>query len=180
MSMRIADGLMNFKCRLHFYILIWFICAVYCKTWSALHAIRGFRMQRDPKGNRLPFVTAPKVIWALLANCQRVTEHRMQYTFIFADFLEFAGGSWYPFAFCKKELDTFWSRNKRGQVTLSNKVTRVFSFICYINQFLPWKQIHEKWRKILKVANKVVFVWIRAPAAICQRNLRIARKADHV
>ena len=116
----------------------------------ALHAICGFRMQRDPKGNRLPFVIAPKVIWALLANCQRVTEHRMQYTFIFADLLGFAGGSWYPFAFFKKESDTFWSRNKRGQVTLSNKVTRVFSFICYINQFLPWKQIQENEEKFWK------------------------------
>ncbi len=37
--------------------------------WSALHAIRRFRMQSDQKGHRLPFATAPKVIWALLANC---------------------------------------------------------------------------------------------------------------
>jgi hypothetical protein len=47
-------------------------------TWSALHAIRRFRMQSDQKGDWLPFATAPKVIWALLANGQRVTENRMQ------------------------------------------------------------------------------------------------------
>ncbi len=106
----------------------------YGKTWSALHAIRGFRMQSNPKGNRLPFATAPKVILALLVNCQRAMEHRMQYTFVFVDFFGFSGSSWYPFAFCKKELNTFWSRNKRGQVNLSNKVTRVFSFASYANQ----------------------------------------------
>jgi hypothetical protein len=50
-------------------------------------------MQSNPKGNRLPFATAPEVIWALLANCQRVMEHRMQYTLIFPDFLVFAGSS---------------------------------------------------------------------------------------
>jgi hypothetical protein len=40
-------------------------------------------MQNNPKGNRLPFATAPKVICALIANCQRATEHRIQYTFNF-------------------------------------------------------------------------------------------------
>ncbi len=75
---------------------------------------------------------------------------------------------------------TYWSRNKRGQVTFSNKLTWVFSFACYINQSLPWKQIHEQFRKILKVVNKVVFVWNRALAAIRLRNWRIANNSDHV
>jgi hypothetical protein len=29
---------------------------------------------------------------------------------------------------CKNEFDTIWSRNKRGQVTLTNRVAWVFSF----------------------------------------------------
>ena len=47
-------------------------------TCSALHAIRGYRRQMGLKGNRLPFATAPQVIWALLATWQRVMKHRMQ------------------------------------------------------------------------------------------------------
>ncbi len=99
----------------------------YCKAWSALHAFRGFRMQSNAKGNRLPFATAKKGIWALLANCQRVMEHRMQYTLTFSDFLDFAAGSWFPFALCKKELDTFWSRKKGASNPFcSARLMRVF------------------------------------------------------
>jgi hypothetical protein len=36
------------------------------------------RMQSGEKGDRLSFATAPKIIWALLANRQRVIEHRMK------------------------------------------------------------------------------------------------------
>ncbi len=43
-----------------------------------VHAIHRYRMQNDQKGNRFPFETALKIIWALLANCQRVMEDRMQ------------------------------------------------------------------------------------------------------
>ncbi len=39
----------------------------YGKTWSALHAIRGYRMQTEQKG-----ATVPKNIWAHLANYQQV------------------------------------------------------------------------------------------------------------
>jgi hypothetical protein len=46
----------------------------------------------NSKGNTLLFAVAPKVSLALSANSQRVMEHRMQYTFIFADFLDFSGG----------------------------------------------------------------------------------------
>jgi hypothetical protein len=49
------------------YILIKFFSGILLK-FSALHAIRGYRRQRGLKGNRLPFATAPQVIWAILAN----------------------------------------------------------------------------------------------------------------
>ncbi len=111
MSMRIADGLMNFKCRLHFYISIWFICAVYCKTWSALHAIRGFRMQRDPKGNRLPFATAHKDISVPFASCRKVSDSRMQNICFFADF----------FRFCMRYLTPFGFLPKGGRLPLELK-----------------------------------------------------------
>jgi hypothetical protein len=43
-----------------------------------VHAIHRYRMQSDQKGNRLPFATALKVLWALLANCKRAMEDSMQ------------------------------------------------------------------------------------------------------
>jgi hypothetical protein len=55
--------------------------------WSVLHAILGFRSllafcNNIPKGNRLPFAKAPKVVWALLANFRRIIEHRLQIDWI--------------------------------------------------------------------------------------------------
>jgi hypothetical protein len=52
-SLKIADDIENFKPHLHFAILV---------------LVADYRMQRDQKGNRLPFATAPEA----------VTEHRMQ------------------------------------------------------------------------------------------------------
>ncbi len=51
-------------------------------------------MQSDQKGDRLPFATTPKVIRALLENCQRVMEHRMQ---VLPNFNVFACGAPFPF-----------------------------------------------------------------------------------
>ena len=143
MSMRIADGLMNFKCRLHFYILIWFICAVHCKTWSALHAIRGFRMQRDPKGNRLPFATAHKDISVPFASCRKVSDSRMQYIFIFADFFDLHAVSNTFWLFAKRRQTTFRTETKGNPVTISNNVTQVSPFYSYIKQFFTCKFICE-------------------------------------
>jgi hypothetical protein len=47
-------------------------------------------------------------------------------------------------------------QKQKGQVTLSNKLTRVFSFACYTNQFFTMKA--DPFRKILKEAKEVVFV----------------------
>jgi hypothetical protein len=56
------------------------------------------------------------------------------------------------------EFDTLCSSNKTGQVTFSKKVTWVYFFAYYIKQFYTFMLIHEKRRKILKVAKEVVFV----------------------
>jgi hypothetical protein len=62
MSIRIADGTQIFKCRLcFFYLNISFLSGILL-TFSALHAIRRFRKQRELKGVGLPFATALKVI----------------------------------------------------------------------------------------------------------------------
>jgi len=116
----------------------------YGKTWFALHAIRGFRMQRDPKGNRLPFVTAPKVIWALLASCHRVTEHRMQYTFIFADFLGFCRRLLIPFCILQKGIRYLLEQKQKGPSNpFKQSYKGVFIHLLYKPIFTmkadPWK-----------------------------------------
>jgi hypothetical protein len=60
MGIETADGKQKFKlaCILFFSELS--SLSGILLTWSALHAIRRFRMQRDQKGDRLPFATAPK------------------------------------------------------------------------------------------------------------------------
>ncbi len=72
-------------------------------------------------------------------------------------------------ACCKKEFYTFWSKNKRGQVTLSNRVTWVFSFACYrlsvwrvvpldkpcLGHFLLWHLNVRFWSWILFKAGPV-------------------------
>ncbi len=78
MGIETADGKQNFKLSsILFFSELSSLSGILLK-WSALHAIRRFRMQSDQKGDRLPFATASKVNWALLANYQRVMEHRMQ------------------------------------------------------------------------------------------------------
>jgi len=69
MCIETADGKQNFK--LASILFFSKLCSPsgILLSCSALHAIRRFRMQRAQKGDRLPFATAPKVIWALLANC---------------------------------------------------------------------------------------------------------------
>jgi hypothetical protein len=52
----------------------------------------------------------------------------MQYTLIFADFLGFCRRYLIPFCILQKGIRYLLDQKKRGQVTLSNKVTRGFSF----------------------------------------------------
>jgi hypothetical protein len=78
MGIETADGKQNFKLSSILFFPELSSPSGILLTWTALHAIRRFRMQSDQKGNQLPFATAPKVIWVPLANCQRVMEHRMQ------------------------------------------------------------------------------------------------------
>ncbi len=76
MSIRIADGMQIFKCCLYFLNLnLSFLSGIWL-TLSALHAIRRFRVQRELKGDRLPFATALKVIRVLFATCQKEMVYR--------------------------------------------------------------------------------------------------------
>ncbi len=60
---------------------------------SALHAIRGFCMPFALKGIWKPFAIALKAIRHSFARCKKVFDYRkMQYSFIFADFSDFACG----------------------------------------------------------------------------------------
>ncbi len=78
MGIETADGRQNFKLAFILFFSELSSPSGILLKWSALPAIHRFPLQSDQKGDRLPFATAPKVIWALLANCQRVMEHRMQ------------------------------------------------------------------------------------------------------
>jgi hypothetical protein len=94
-EIKTAEGKQNFKTCLHFFnfklsspsgtrILL---------TLSALHAIRRFRMEFALKGIRLPFAMALKAISDPFASCRTEFEefdYCMQYSFIFANFLDFA------------------------------------------------------------------------------------------
>jgi hypothetical protein len=75
----------------------------YCRTGSVLHADRGYRMRNKQRGNRLPLATAPKVIWALIANWQREpfsprkrTSQNMKFLFLWVIFalMDPAPDSW--------------------------------------------------------------------------------------
>ncbi len=64
MCIETADGKQNFKlASILCFSELSFPSGILLK-WSALQAIRRFRMQNDQKGDRLPFATAPKVIRA--------------------------------------------------------------------------------------------------------------------
>ncbi len=68
---RAADGKHNFKLAAFFLkIKIKFSQRYIVDMNGVACNIRRFCMQSDQKGDRLPFATAPKVIWALLANCK--------------------------------------------------------------------------------------------------------------
>jgi hypothetical protein len=64
-------------------------------------------MQFALKGILLPFAMALKAISDPFASCRKEFDYRMQYSFIFADFLGFACGIWSLLASCKKEFDIF-------------------------------------------------------------------------
>jgi hypothetical protein len=76
MSIRIADGMQIFKCRLYFLNLNLSFLSGILLTFSALHAIRRFREQRELKDDRLPLATALKVIRVLFATCQKEMAYR--------------------------------------------------------------------------------------------------------
>jgi len=57
---------------------------------SPLHAIRGFCMPFALKGIWKPFAIALKAIRLSFARCKKVFNYRMQYSFIFTDFSDFA------------------------------------------------------------------------------------------
>ena len=79
MGIETADGKQNFKLASILFLAALSSPSGILLTWTALHAIRRFRMQSDQKGDRLPFATAPKVIWAPLANFQRVMSTACKY-----------------------------------------------------------------------------------------------------
>ncbi len=157
---------MNFKCRLHFYILIWFICAVHCK--------RDLRCMQFAD--------------SVCKGIQRVTDKLLQQPRISASLLQAAGR--YEIAACKTFVfswifsilyavsDTFWLFAKRGQttfrtetkgnkVTFPNNVTQVILIIVILSRsllvvlfvksakelcFIDWKSYLFKSEPRLKIA----------------------------
>jgi hypothetical protein len=91
-GIKTAEGKQNFKTCLHFLNCKISSPSGILTTLSALHAIRRFRMQFALKGIGLPFALDQKAISDPFASCRKEFDYRMQYSFIFADFLGFACG----------------------------------------------------------------------------------------
>ncbi len=86
MGIKTADGKQSFKTYLHFVNFKLRTPSGILLSVSALHAICGFRMQFAP------FAIAQKAISDPFASSRKVFDYRMQYSCIFADFLDFACG----------------------------------------------------------------------------------------
>jgi hypothetical protein len=93
MGIKTAEGEQNFITCLHSSNFKLSSPSGILLTLSALHAIPRFRMQFALKGICLPFAMAQKAISDPFARCRKEFDYRMQYSFIFADFLDFACGS---------------------------------------------------------------------------------------
>ena len=93
-------------------------------------------MQRDPKGNRLPFATAHKDISVPFARCRKVSDSRMQNICIFADFFDLHAVSDTFWLFAKRGQTTFRTETKGNPVTIPNNVTQVIINILILNSSL--------------------------------------------
>ncbi len=133
---------------------------------------------------------------------QRVTDYLLQQpTRISASLLQAAGR--YQIASCKAFVfsriflilhvvsDTFWLFAKRGQttfrtktkgnkVTFSNNVTQVILIIVILGRSLLVTLFSEISQRIMFYRLEKLLVQMRAPAANCLRNPRIACNADNV
>jgi hypothetical protein len=74
-----------------------------------------YRMQSALKGIWLPFATALKAISDSFASCRKVFEYRMQYSLIFADFLDFDAVSNPFLKVAKRNLIPFRDGTKGGK-----------------------------------------------------------------
>ena len=96
---------------------------------TALHAIRGFRMQRDPKGNWLPLAKAAGEYQIAACN-----------TFLFLwIFFNCACGIHHLLAFCPKTGRLSLELKQKGLSNISkqcNNVTQVILFIVILNSSL--------------------------------------------
>ena len=79
---------------------------------------------------------AHKDISLPFASCRKVSDSRMQYFFIFADFFDFACGIRHLLAFCRKGQTTFRTETKGNPVTIPNNVTQVIINIFILNSSL--------------------------------------------
>jgi hypothetical protein len=93
-------------------------------------------MQRDSKGNRLPFATAHKDISVPFASCRKVSDSRMQNICIFADFSILHAVSDTLCLFAKRGQTTFRTETKGNKVTFPNNVTQVILIIVILSKSL--------------------------------------------
>ena len=82
--------------------------------------------------------------------------------------------------FAKRRQNTFRTETKGNPVTIPNKVTQVILFMVLLNSSLLVTLSMKSAKGIMFNKLKKLLVLIRAPAANCLRNPRIACNADHV